>query len=98
MRVIHHKDIGLGIFRQIALRDVLPVAAVIGECQRVLVEDFDKTFRAAAVLDVGLAVRGAGGEIQAVGFRQARGEVLVDFGAPAAALLDMRIGVARSLE
>ena len=79
------------------MRDVLPVAAVIGEGKRVLVENFDKTFRAAAVLDVGLAVRGGGGEKQAVLRCQKRGEVVVDLGAPAAALLDPRIGFARVL-
>jgi hypothetical protein len=46
----------LRIFREIALGDVLPVAAVVGEGDRVLVQDFDKTLRAAAMLDVGLAI------------------------------------------
>ena len=49
------------------------------------------------MLDVGLAVGGGGREIEAVGLGQERGEILVDLGAPAAALLDMGIGVARSL-
>jgi hypothetical protein len=50
----------LGIFREIALGDILPVATVIGEGKRGLVEDFDKPLRAAAMLNVRLAV-GAGG-------------------------------------
>jgi hypothetical protein len=50
----------LRVFRQISLGDVLPVAAVIGEGNGVLVENFDKALRPAAMLDVGLSVRARG--------------------------------------
>ena len=85
------------VFGQVALRDVLPVAAVIGERQRGLVQNLDEALRPAAMLDVGLAVRAGGREIQAVGLGEERRELLVDLGAPAAILLHMRIGLARSL-
>ena len=56
VRIVHHEDMRLRVLREIALRDVLPVAAVVGERDRVLVEDFDKALRPAAMLDIGMAV------------------------------------------
>ena len=56
MRVIHHENIRLGILGKIALRDVLPVAGIVGEGERLLVQNPDKTLWAAAVLDIGLTV------------------------------------------
>jgi hypothetical protein len=97
MRIIHDEDIGLRIFREVALRDVLPVAAVVGEGDGFLVEDFDEPFRAAAMLDVGLAVGIRGREIETVGLGQEGREVFVDLGAPAAALLEVGIPVAGAL-
>jgi hypothetical protein len=97
MGIVHHEDMRLRIFREIALRDVLPVAAVIGEGQRGLVQNFHKTFRAAAMLDIGLAVGAGGCEIEAVGLRQECRQILIDLGAPAATFFDMRVAVARSL-
>ena len=67
MGIVHHENMRLGVFRQIALGDVLPVAAVIGERQRGLVQHFDKALRAAAMLDVRLAIGVGGGEKEAVG-------------------------------
>jgi hypothetical protein len=87
----------LRILRKIPLRDVLPVAAVIGERDGVLVQDFDKALRPAAVLDVGLAVRRCGREIEAAGLGEKAGEIFVDLAAPAAARLDMGLGLARAL-
>ena len=60
MRIIHQEICALRFSAEVALGDVLPVAAVVGERQRVLVQHPDETFRAAAMLDIGLAV-GAGG-------------------------------------
>jgi hypothetical protein len=85
------------ILRQIALGDVLPVAAVIGKRDGVLVDDFDKPLRPATVLDIGLAVRGSRREIEAVGLGEEAGEIFVDIGAPAAARLDMGVSLARAL-
>src|SRR5665647_2991898 len=87
----------LGIFREVPLGDVLPVTAIVGERQRLLVENPDKTLRSAAMLDIGLAVGGRGREIHAVGLGLERRETLVDFGAPAAVRLDLGIAGARSL-
>ena len=69
--------------------DVLPVAAVVGERDRVLVQNFDKTFRAAAVLDIGLALGVRRREIETVGLAKEAREVFIDLGAPAAARLDV---------
>ncbi len=85
------------VLRQIALRDVLPVAAVVGEGDRVLVEDLHEALRAAAVLDIGWAVGGRRRKIEAVGVGQARREILVDLGAPAAARFLAGIAIARPL-
>src|SRR4029079_5117097 len=63
----------------------------------VLVEDLDEALRPAAVLDVWLAVRGSRREKEAVGLAEEAGEIFVDLGAPAAALLDMGIALARTL-
>jgi hypothetical protein len=96
MRIVHHENMRLRIFGQVALRDVLPVTAVVGERDGVLVENFDKALRPAAVLDIGLAVGGSRREIEAGRLGEEAGEILVDLGAPAAARLDMGIGAARA--
>ena len=40
----------------------MPVAAIVGEAERLLVDHLDEALRPAAVLDIGRAVRGGGGE------------------------------------
>src|SRR5580700_8340621 len=87
----------LRILRQIALRQVLPVAAKIGKRDGVLVQYLDEALGPAAMLDVGLAVGGRGREIEAIGVGKLACEPLVDLGAPAAVLLDMGVSLARSL-
>jgi hypothetical protein len=47
----------LWVFREVPGGDVLPVAGDIGERDRLVVEQVQKPGRAAAVLDVGLALR-----------------------------------------
>ena len=73
--VVDQEQESAGILRQIAERDVLLVAAVVGEGQRRLVDDLDESFRAAAVLGIGLPERIGGREDRAVDLRQERGEV-----------------------
>src|SRR6516164_11247930 len=97
MRVVHDEDVRSRIFREIALRDVLPVAGIIGESDRGLVEDLDEALGAAAMLDVGLAVGARGRKKEAVGVGEESSELVVDLGAPAAIFFDMGIGLARSL-
>ncbi len=48
------------------MRDVLPVAAVIRESQRCLVENLDEARRTAAMLDIRLAVGGCGRQEETV--------------------------------
>ncbi len=50
MRIVDQKQMRLGIFREIAERDVLPVAGEIGERHRALVEHVQEARRPAAVL------------------------------------------------
>src|SRR5439155_25180767 len=75
----------------------LPVAAVIGKRDGVLVENLDEALRPAAMLDIGLAVRGSRREKEAVGPGEEAGEIFVDLGAPAAARFDICIALARAL-
>jgi hypothetical protein len=56
MHVVDEEEIGLRIVGEIAERDVLPVADEIGEADRLVIEHAQKARRAAAVLNVGLAV------------------------------------------
>ena len=54
--VIDEKQIGFRIIGKIALRDVLAVAGKIGKGDRMVVEHMQETRRAAAMLDIGLAI------------------------------------------
>ena len=73
------------VLRKIAQRDVLPVAGVVGEAERPVVEHLDEALRPAAVLDVGSAELRDG--------RQKRGVELAD---EVRKLRCDRIGEARS--
>src|SRR6201995_3007517 len=65
MRVIHDEDVRLGILREIALRQILPVAAIIGESDRAFVQHLDEALRSATVLDIGLSIGGCGCHVEA---------------------------------
>ena len=54
--VVHQEQRGLGIVGEIAGRDVLAVAAEIGEAERLLVEHAQEAGRTAAMLNIRLAV------------------------------------------
>jgi hypothetical protein len=60
--IVDEKQLGLRIIRQIALRDVLPVASKIDEADGLVVEDAQEAGRPAAVLDVGLPLAIDGGK------------------------------------
>lgn len=96
MGIVHHEDVGLGILGEIALRQVLLVAGIVGKSERLLVQHFQKALRTTAVLDIGLAIRRGSGEIEAVGLGEEGLEVFIDLGAPAA-LLDPAISLSRTL-
>ena len=66
---------GLGIVREVAERDVLPVAGEVGEADRLVIEHVQETGRPAAMLDIGLTVRARGGEEDARLRRDEAGEV-----------------------
>ena len=62
--VVHQEDERPRIFGEVAERDVLAVAPVVGEAQRLAVQDFEESSWAAAMLDVGLAIRARRAEIE----------------------------------
>ena len=64
--VVHEEERDAGVVMEIADRDVLLVAAEIGEGEGSLVEDVQEAGIAAAVLDVGPAGFGDGGHVEAV--------------------------------
>ena len=54
--IVHEEEEGVRIFREVADRDVLPVAAKVGEAERPLGQHLEEPL-AAAMLDVGLPSR-----------------------------------------
>jgi hypothetical protein len=60
--IIDQEDEGFRIVLEIALGDELAVALEIGEAQRVTVEHAEEARRAAAMLNIGLALPVGGGE------------------------------------
>ncbi len=64
--VVHEEDEGFGVFGEVAECDVLFVACVVRDGDGVIVDDFDEAWRATAVLHVGLAVCGGGGDVDGV--------------------------------
>ena len=96
MGIIHQEQEGLVVLGKVSGRDVLPVAGVVGERQRALVDRPDEAFRAAAVLRIGLTQRVAGGEIGGIDLGQEGDQSIVDDGSKAAARLHAGIGRARA--
>src|ERR1700752_2725829 len=95
--VVDQENVRLRILGEIALGDVLPVAAEIRESQRRLVENLDEAGGAAAVLDIGLPVSIRRRQ-EETGLRADEGcKPLIDFRAPAAAIFHVGVAVARAL-
>src|SRR5262249_28605087 len=61
--IVHQEEEGAVVAGEVAGGDVLPVAAVVGEGQRLVVEHVDEALRPAAMLDGGLALFADGREI-----------------------------------
>jgi len=95
MGIIDQEDVGLRILREVALRDVAGCRVIANAS--VFLSRIRMKPSARAMLDIGLAVRAGGRQEHAVLRGEKRREILVDIAAPAAALLDLGIGVARSL-
>ena len=64
--VVHEEECDAVVVGEIAERDVLLVAAEVGEGDEVGAKDVDEAGRAAAMLDVGPAGLGDGGHVEAV--------------------------------
>jgi hypothetical protein len=84
------------VLREVADRDVLPVAAEVGEAERAGVEDPQEAARATAMLDVRLPVRAGGREEEAGLGRDERREAVVDRLGEPAALLEALVGASRA--
>ena len=63
VRIVDQEDVGLGVVREIALRDELPVAGIIDEADGLLVEYTQEACWPPAVLDVRLSLHTCGGEV-----------------------------------
>jgi len=61
--VVHQKQEGAAVLGEIAGRDQLLVAGVLGKAERDGIDHLDESGRSASVLDVGLAVGACGCEI-----------------------------------
>ena len=97
VRIVDQEQMRLGVVGQIAAGDILPVAGKIGKGDRLVVEHVQEAGRAAAMLDVGLAV-GARRRQEHAGLGGDEGsEVRRDGCAPAAALFHRGIAVPRAL-
>ena len=93
VRIVDQEQMRLGIVGQIALGDVLPVAGKIGEGDGLVVEHAQEAGRAAAMLDVRLAVSACRRQENAGLGGDEGGEVGRDGGAPAAALLHLGVAM-----
>ena len=72
--IVHREDGHAVVPREVALGDVLPVAAIIRETDGVVVQNLQESARPAAMLDVGPAGLGHGTEIDAAAaFKERRG-------------------------
>ena len=94
--VIHEEQHRAGVICEVAGRDVLPVAAEIGEGEGVRIENAQEFLRASAMLDVRLSVAVGGGEIEGSRVGDEGSEAVVDLGGEAALLLHADIGAART--
>ena len=84
VRVVHQEEERLRVLGQVAQRDVLAVAAEVGEAERVLVDHLQEPGRAAAVLDVRLPVGVRGAQVEHVQVGEELGQVRGDGRLPAA--------------
>ncbi len=95
--IVDQENIRLRVLAEIALRDVLPVAAVICEGQRGLVENLDEARRAAAMLDVGLTIGVRRRQEETRLLADEGGEGRINLGAKTAAVFHMGVATARTL-
>src|SRR5215471_1105470 len=91
-RVVHEEQEGAIVLRQIAERDVLPVASEVDEAERLVVEDAEKSRGAAAMLDIRLPIRAGGSKIETVTLGQEGRQLGGDRGLPTVAFLHAAVG------
>jgi hypothetical protein len=78
------------------LGQILAVAGIVGEGNRVFVQDLDEALRPPAMLNVWLAVCRRGCKVKTVGVGEKARKLVVDFRAPAAVVFDRSIDLAGS--
>ena len=74
-RGVEQEQKGAVVLGEIGERDVLPVATVIGKAERSVVDHLDEALRSAAMLKIGRAVSGCGGEKGGILFGDKLGEL-----------------------
>ncbi len=94
IRVVHEEDERLRVLLQVAHRDVLPIAAEVGERERALVEHLEEALGTTPVLHVGLAIGAGSAEIEGVPLGDEPLEIGRDLRLPTAAFF--HAGVAGS--
>ena len=94
--VVDEEQLRARILCQVAESDVLPVAAEVGEGQRVFIEQVQESGRAAAMLNIRLPFEVRGREKEATLRGDEPAKIRRDGSFPATALFHARIGAARS--
>jgi hypothetical protein len=90
--VVHQQQADPVVLRQVAMADVLPVPRLLDPADRVVVDRAEEAGRAAAVLDVGLAVGARRGEERGVDPGEEGAQLAGHLGAEAAVRLDPGVG------
>ena len=84
--VVHQEEERPGVLRQVAERDVLAVAAEVGEGQRPVVQHLQEARRSASMLDVRLPLGAGRAKVEHIQPRHELGQVRGYMGPPAPAL------------
>src|SRR4029078_13226275 len=95
--VVHQEDERLGILRQVAQRNVLLVAAEVGEAQRPFIDDPQEARPTTAVLNVRLPFGVRRREVELAALADELLELIGDLRFPSLATFDFRVQIARAL-
>jgi len=96
VRVVHEKETRAIVFGEVAHRDVLAVAGVLDEGERLAVQDLQESPRSSAMLDVGAAVRARRGDVDGLALADERRARFRDLLVPAGAGTHLLVDPART--